>query len=94
MVVPNYAYLKLKMSRPYDIIMVSGNFQNAYQCKRNTVEYAEANNLDSRVLSFPYSRLGKKLLSMALGQQPATTLDPSSSTSPLAPAPVALAVGC
>ena len=46
MVVLNYAYLKLKMLGPYDVITMSGNFQSAYQFKRDAIEYVEANNLD------------------------------------------------
>ena len=44
MVIPNYAYLKLKVLGLCCVIMMSGNFHNAYQCKRDVVEY---NNLDS-----------------------------------------------
>jgi hypothetical protein len=47
MAVPKYAYLKLKMLGSRGVITVSGNFQNAYQCKRDAVEYVEANNLNS-----------------------------------------------
>jgi hypothetical protein len=93
MAVPNYAYLKLKMLGPYNVITVSGNFQSAYQCERDVVEYAEVNNLDSGAPSFPCSRTGKKLLPTALGQQPTTTLDLSSSTPPSAPTLAVLAVG-
>ena len=46
MAVLNYAYLKLKMSGPHGVIIVSGNFQSAYQCERDAIEYVEANNLD------------------------------------------------
>ena len=63
MAVPNYAYLKLKISGPHGVIIVSGNFQSTYQCERDTVKYVEANDLDSGASSFPCSRPGKKLLS-------------------------------
>jgi hypothetical protein len=68
MAVLNYAYLKLKMSGPRGVITVSGNFQSAYKCERDIVDYVEVNNLESGALSFPCSRLRKKLLSMTLEQ--------------------------
>jgi hypothetical protein len=92
MVVPNYTYLKLKMPGPRGVITVSKNLQSAYQCERDTIEYVEANNVDSGAPSFPCSRSGKKLLSMTLGQQPTATLDLSSSTLPLDLTLVALAI--
>jgi hypothetical protein len=92
MVVPNYTYLKLKMLGPRGVITVLENFQSTYQCERDTIEYAEANNMDSGALSFPCSGSGKKLLSMTPGQQPTATLDPSSSTLPPALTPMALAI--
>ena len=78
MAVPNYAYLKLKMLGPRGIITVSGNFQNAYQCEKDAVEYAEANNLDLGAPNLPCSVPGKKLLPMAPEQQ-LLPLRPSSS---------------
>ena len=93
MVVPNYAYLKIKMPGPCGIITVLGNFQSAYECERDTVEYVEANNLVSGASSLPCSRLGKKLLSMTQGQLPTTTLDLSSSTPSSSLTPVALVIG-
>ena len=56
------------MPGPRGVIIVSGNFQSAYQCERDAIEYAEANNLDSGCSSVPCPRLGKKLLLMTLGQ--------------------------
>ncbi|XP_066391652.1 uncharacterized protein [Miscanthus floridulus] len=55
MAVPNYAYLKLKMHNPRSVIMVSGNFQNAYHCERDIIKYVEANNLDSGTRSKSHS---------------------------------------
>jgi len=40
--VPNYTYLKLKMSGPNDIITVSTTSQHAYQCDVECIEQAEA----------------------------------------------------
>ena len=39
MVVPNYTYLKLKMSGPHGVITVGSTYRHAYECD---VEYAEA----------------------------------------------------
>ena len=40
--VPNYTYLKLKMSGPNGIITVSTTSQHAYQCDVECIEQAEA----------------------------------------------------
>ena len=80
MVVPNYAYLKLKIP----------NY--AYQCKRDTIECAEANNIDLGASSFPYSMLGKKLLSMTSEQRSIAILDLSSSAPASAPTPAAIII--
>jgi hypothetical protein len=42
MVVPNYTYLKLKMSGPKGIIIVGSTYRHAYECDVECVEYAEA----------------------------------------------------
>jgi hypothetical protein len=42
MVVPNYTYLKLKMSGPNGVITVSSTYRHAYECDVECVEYAEA----------------------------------------------------
>jgi hypothetical protein len=42
MVVPNYMYLKLKMSGPKGIITVGSTYRQAYECDVECVEYAEA----------------------------------------------------
>jgi hypothetical protein len=42
MVVPNYIYLKLKMSGPNGVITVSSMYRHAYECDVECVEYAEA----------------------------------------------------
>jgi hypothetical protein len=42
MVVPNYTYLKLKMSGPNGIITVGSTYRHAYECNMECVEYAEA----------------------------------------------------
>jgi hypothetical protein len=40
--VPNYTYLKLKMSGPNGTITVRSTYRHAYECDVECVEYAEA----------------------------------------------------
>jgi hypothetical protein len=42
MAVPNYTYLKLKMSGPKGIITVGSTYRHAYECDMECVEYTEA----------------------------------------------------
>ena len=42
MVVPNYTYLKLKMSGPNGVITVESMYEHAYDCDVECIEYAEA----------------------------------------------------
>jgi hypothetical protein len=42
MVVPNFTYLKLKMSGPNEVITVGSTYRHAYECNVECVEYAEA----------------------------------------------------
>jgi hypothetical protein len=42
MAVPNYTYLKLKMSGPNRVITVGSTYRHAYKCDMECVEYAEA----------------------------------------------------
>ena len=42
MAVPNYTYLKLKMSGPNRVITVSPTYRHTYECDVECVEYAEA----------------------------------------------------
>jgi hypothetical protein len=42
MVVPNYTYLKLKMSGPNEVITVGSTFRHTYECDVECVDYAEA----------------------------------------------------
>jgi hypothetical protein len=42
MVVPNYTYLKLKMSGPNGTITVGSTYRHAYECDVECVEYTEA----------------------------------------------------
>ena len=40
MVVPNYTYLKLKMSGPCGVITIGTSFQHAYECEVECCEHA------------------------------------------------------
>ncbi|XP_066361262.1 uncharacterized protein [Miscanthus floridulus] len=42
MVVPNYTYLKLKMSGPHGVITIGSTFQRAYECEVECCEHASA----------------------------------------------------
>ncbi|XP_066342138.1 uncharacterized protein [Miscanthus floridulus] len=42
MVVPNYTYLKLKMSGPRGVITIGTSFQRAYECEVESCELASA----------------------------------------------------
>jgi hypothetical protein len=42
MAVPNYTYLKLKMSGPKGIITVGSTYRHAYECDVECMEYAKA----------------------------------------------------
>jgi hypothetical protein len=42
MAVPNYTYLKLKMSDPNGVITVGPTYRHAYECDMKCVEYIEA----------------------------------------------------
>ena len=41
MAIPSYAYLKLKMTGPHDVITVAGSFQDTYDCERLAIELAQ-----------------------------------------------------
>jgi hypothetical protein len=41
MAVPNYTYLKLKMSGPNEVITIGSTYRHAYECDVECVEYAE-----------------------------------------------------
>jgi hypothetical protein len=51
MVVPNYTYLKLKMSGPNGVITVGPTYKHAFECDVECVEYAEALIADLESLS-------------------------------------------
>jgi hypothetical protein len=51
MAVPNYTYLKLKMSGPNGVITVGSTYRHAYECDVECMEYAEALITDLECLS-------------------------------------------
>jgi hypothetical protein len=59
MVVPNYTYLKLKMSGPNGIITVGSTYRHAYECNMDCMEYAEA-LAESEALIADLERLSKE----------------------------------
>jgi hypothetical protein len=59
MAVPNYTYLKLKMSGPNGIITVGSTYRHAYECDVECVEYAEALT-ESEALIVDLERLSKE----------------------------------
>ena len=42
MAIPNYTYLKLKMSGPRGVITIGSSFEHAYECDVECVEHVEA----------------------------------------------------
>ncbi|XP_066381164.1 uncharacterized protein [Miscanthus floridulus] len=45
MAIPNYNYLKLKMTRPCRVITISSSFQHAYECEVECYEHIAAKEL-------------------------------------------------
>jgi hypothetical protein len=60
MVVPNYTYLKLKMSGPIGMIIVGPTYQHAYECGVECVEYAKA-IVNSEEIITDLENLGRKV---------------------------------
>jgi hypothetical protein len=88
MAVPNYTYLKLKMSGPNGVITVGPTYRHAYECDVECVEYAEA-LAESEILIADLESLSKEAPDVkrhADNFEPAETvksvpLDPSSDAS-------------
>jgi hypothetical protein len=59
MAVPNYTYLKLKMSGPNGVITVGSTYRHAYECDVECVEYGEA-LAESEALIADLESLSKK----------------------------------
>jgi hypothetical protein len=50
MVVPNYTYLKMKMSGPKGVITVGSSIEHAFDCDVECIEHAEALALDKALM--------------------------------------------
>jgi hypothetical protein len=51
MAVPNYIYLKMKMSGPKDVITVGSSIEHAFDCDVECVERAEVLVLDEALVA-------------------------------------------
>jgi hypothetical protein len=51
MVVPNYTYVKMKMSGPNDVITMGSSIEHAFDCDIECVEHAEALALDEALVA-------------------------------------------
>jgi hypothetical protein len=51
MVVPNYTYLKMKMSGPKGVITIGSSIEHAFDCDVECVEHAEALALDEALVA-------------------------------------------
>ncbi|XP_066347557.1 uncharacterized protein [Miscanthus floridulus] len=60
MAVPNYTYLKLKMSGPSGIITIESTYEHAYDCDVKCIEYAKA-LVEAETLIANLDRLGSEL---------------------------------
>jgi hypothetical protein len=60
MAVPNYTYLKLKMSGPNGVITVGPSYEHAYECDVECVEHGEA-ILESATLAANLDGLAKEI---------------------------------
>ncbi|XP_066311632.1 uncharacterized protein [Miscanthus floridulus] len=59
MAIPNYAYLKLKMPGPNDVITIESTYEHAYDCDIECIEYAEA-LVEAETLIINLNRLGSE----------------------------------
>ncbi|XP_066334593.1 uncharacterized protein [Miscanthus floridulus] len=60
MVVPNYTYLKLKMSGPNGIITIESTYEHAYDCDIECIEYAES-IIEAETLIVNLDQLGSEV---------------------------------
>jgi hypothetical protein len=52
MTIPNYTYLKLKISGPHGVFTVSASFQVAYACEQASYELASAEAATRELVEF------------------------------------------
>jgi hypothetical protein len=82
MAVPNYTYLKLKMSGPNGAITVGPTYKHAFECDVECVEYAEALISDLESLSKEAPNVKRHASNFELVETVnAVPLDPSSDAS-------------
>jgi hypothetical protein len=60
MAVPNYTYLKLKMSGPNDVITIGPSYEHAYECDMECIEHGEA-VLESATLAANLDGVAKEI---------------------------------
>jgi hypothetical protein len=60
MAVPNYTYLKLKMSGPNGVITIGPSYEHAYECDVECVEHGEV-ILESATLAVNLDGLAKEI---------------------------------
>jgi hypothetical protein len=65
MAVPNYTYLKMKMSGPKGVITVGSSIEHAFDCDVECVEHAEALALDEALVANLEKLVNKDLDSTA-----------------------------
>jgi hypothetical protein len=78
MAVPNYTYLKLKMSGPNGVITVGSSYEHAYECDVKCVEHEEA-VLESATLAVDLDGLANEIPD---SKRHAGSFEPASSTPP------------
>ena len=60
MAVPNYTYLKLKMSGPNGVITIKSTYEHAYECDVDCIKYAEA-IMEAKALIINLDQLGSEV---------------------------------
>jgi hypothetical protein len=60
MAVPNYTYLKLKMSGPNGVITIGPSYEHAYECDMECIEHGEA-VLESATLAANLDGVAKEI---------------------------------
>jgi hypothetical protein len=65
MAIPNYTYLKMKMSGPNDVISVGSSIEHAFDCDVECVEHVEAVALDEALVANMEKMVNEDLCSTA-----------------------------
>ena len=61
MAVPHYAYLKMKMPGPHEIITISGYYKRSIACATDSAKVAETMVCNEEILQFKRKASGEKL---------------------------------